>query len=65
MSSSCTINNEEESVVLYQNKKNNENYKKIDDINYLYMDLTKKKINREPNFIKQNIVKYFIFYYKI
>jgi len=58
MSSSCTINNEEESVVLYQNKKNNENYKKIDDINYLYMDLTKKKINREPNFIKQNIDKF-------
>lgn len=50
----------EESIVLSQKKGNVNCYKKIDNINYLYMELIKKKINREPNFIKQNIVNIYL-----
>jgi len=59
-----TPNIEEESVEISQ-KKGINNFKRIDNINYLYLDLIKKRINREPNFIKQNIVKILFFYMKI
>jgi len=52
-----TPNIEEESVEISQ-KKGINNFKRIDNINYLYLDLIKKRINREPNFIKQNIDKF-------
>jgi len=46
----------EESIVLSQKKEKNGNNKRIDNINYLYLELIKKRLYREPNYIKQNIV---------
>jgi len=54
----------EESVKLSQKKGKDSNSKRVDNINYLYMELIKKRLNREPNYIKQNIVKiYYLIIY--
>ncbi|ORX43272.1 hypothetical protein BCR36DRAFT_586753 [Piromyces finnis] len=48
----------EESVTLSQKKEKTNNSKKIDNNNYLYLELIKKRLYREPNYIKQNIDKF-------
>ncbi|ORX84221.1 hypothetical protein BCR32DRAFT_266437 [Anaeromyces robustus] len=53
-----TPNIVEESVVLPQKKEKINNYKRVDNMNYLYMELIKKKLNREPNYVRQNIDKF-------
>jgi len=53
----------EESVKLSQKKGKDSNSKRVDNINYLYMELIKKRFNREPNYIKQNIVKIYYLNY--
>jgi len=65
-----TPNIVEESVELSQKKNKNNNSKRVDNINYLYIELIKKRLNREPNYIKLNIVIFlnvllFFFYYII
>ncbi|OUM58682.1 hypothetical protein PIROE2DRAFT_15969, partial [Piromyces sp. E2] len=62
ISSYYTPNVTEESIELSQKKEKNDNNKRIDNINYLYLELIKKRLYREPNYIKQNIVSIIVLF---